>query len=170
MTEEQYRKNALRHARWQTALLVLLCVAVLTTAGFAGGSIASMKRTMEMAEKKLEQLDMEKIGDIVAALQSITAQLQQLDLSGLDETAEALNAEGISVRVIDMPFVKPIDRELIVTAAAETKGMIALEEHSIYGGLGSAVAEVMAESACSSPLVRMGLDDFPKGAGKKEVP
>ena len=71
--------------------------------------------------------------------------------------------------MIDMPFVKPIDRELIMYAVAETKGIIALEEHSIYGGLGSAVAEVMAEGACRVPLIRMGLDGFPKGAGNQKL-
>lgn len=58
---------------------------------------------------------------------------------------EELKAEGINVRVINMPTIKPIDSELIITAAKETKAIITAEEHSIIGGLGSAVSEVVSE-------------------------
>ena len=62
------------------------------------------------------------------------------------EAAKLLEQEGISVRVINMPTVKPIDKEIIIKAAKETKGIVTAEEHNIYGGLGGAVAEVVAES------------------------
>ena len=61
--------------------------------------------------------------------------------------AEQLAAEGISARVIDIHTIKPIDEEIIVKAAKETKGIVTAEEHSIIGGLGSAVAEVTAKEA-----------------------
>ena len=58
--------------------------------------------------------------------------------------AETLAAKGVDVRVIDMHTIKPIDKEIIIKAARETKGIVTAEEHSIIGGLGSAVAEVTA--------------------------
>lgn len=61
--------------------------------------------------------------------------------------AQQLEAEGISARVIDIHTIKPIDEEIIIKAAKETKGIVTAEEHSIIGGLGSAVAEVTAKEA-----------------------
>jgi transketolase len=58
--------------------------------------------------------------------------------------AERLAKDGISVRVVNMSSVKPIDREAILLAAEETRGIVTVEEHSIYGGLGGAVAEILA--------------------------
>lgn len=69
------------------------------------------------------------------------------------EAAEQLAKEGISVRVIDMHTVKPIDAEIIVKAAKETKGIVVAEEHSVIGGLGGAVAEVV----CQHQPVKMKL-------------
>lgn len=57
--------------------------------------------------------------------------------------AEEMSKEGIDIRVIDMHTIKPIDEEIIVKAAKETGGIVTAEEHSIIGGLGSAVAEVV---------------------------
>lgn len=62
------------------------------------------------------------------------------------EAAEELVKEGISPRVINMPSIKPIDKDIIIKAAKETKGIVTVEEHSIIGGLGSAVAEVLSEN------------------------
>ena len=59
---------------------------------------------------------------------------------------EILKEENISVRVINMPTIKPIDKDIIIAAAKETKGIVTAEEHSIIGGLGSAVAEVLSEN------------------------
>lgn len=61
--------------------------------------------------------------------------------------AEKLAAEGIDVRVIDIHTIKPIDSDAIIKAAEETKAIVTAEEHSIVGGLGSAVAEVVVKSA-----------------------
>ena len=83
--------------------------------------------------------------------------------------AGKLESDGISVRVINMPMVNPIDRDLIVAAAKETGHIITLEEHSIHGGLGSAVAEVLAESSLAVSFHRMGLDGCAKGCGNREA-
>lgn len=82
------------------------------------------------------------------------------------EAAEILKREfNISMRIINMPTIKPIDKLLILEAMKETSAIITLEEHSIYGGLGSAVAEILAENSCSVQFQRMGLNDFCKGSG-----
>ncbi len=60
--------------------------------------------------------------------------------------AEELSKEGISARVINMASIKPIDKDMIIKAANETKGIVTVEEHNIIGGLGSAVAEVVSEN------------------------
>jgi transketolase len=79
--------------------------------------------------------------------------------------AELLDQHGISARVVDLPTIKPIDADLLQTCALETGRVITVEEHSVIGGLGSAVAEVLAERA--PVLVRpIGLPDaFVKGIG-----
>ena len=74
------------------------------------------------------------------------------------KAAEKLEADGVSVRVINIHTIKPIDEDIILKAAKETKKIFTVEEHSIIGGLGSAVAEVLAEKA-PSPLYRIGVRD-----------
>ena len=74
------------------------------------------------------------------------------------KAAQQLAAEGISARVVDMHTIKPIDEELIIRAARETGALVTAEEHNIIGGLGSAVAEVLAGS-CPTPLERVGVED-----------
>ena len=72
--------------------------------------------------------------------------------------ADMLKEENINVRVINMSTIKPIDKELIINAAKETKAIITAEEHSIIGGLGSAVSEVVCES---NPVIvkKIGMND-----------
>lgn len=82
--------------------------------------------------------------------------------------AKLLSEEGITVRVINMPMVRPIDWELILDAVKETGLVITLEEHSIYGGLGSAVAECIAESGRPVKFFRMGLDCIALGCGNRQ--
>ncbi len=72
--------------------------------------------------------------------------------------AEQLKAEGISARVINMATIKPLDRDIVLKAAAETGAIVTAEEHNIIGGLGSAVAEVVCEG-CPVPVVRVGVND-----------
>ena len=61
--------------------------------------------------------------------------------------AETLAAEGIDARIIDIHTIKPLDEEIIIKAACETKAIVTAEEHSVIGGLGSAVAEVVVKNA-----------------------
>lgn len=82
--------------------------------------------------------------------------------------AEKLSDEGLTLRVINMTTILPIDRTLIVLAARETGGILTLEEHGIQGGLGSAVAEVLAESGVSVRFRRMGLSGFARGCGNRD--
>ena len=72
--------------------------------------------------------------------------------------AEALKNEGVAARVINMATIKPIDREAIIRAAKETGAIVTAEEHSIIGGLGSAVAEVVSEEV-PVPVLRVGVMD-----------
>lgn len=75
------------------------------------------------------------------------------------DCAEALEKEGIHAEVIDMFCIKPIDAELIVKEAAGKKAVITFENHSIIGGLGSAVAEVLAENQVNVKFKRHGVDE-----------
>ena len=83
------------------------------------------------------------------------------------QAARELEKNQIQVRVINLPTIKPLDREILIKAAAETGAVVTVEEHNITGGLGGAVAEVLLEAGCR-PLIfeRMGLDnDFCHGYG-----
>lgn len=82
---------------------------------------------------------------------------------------EELAKEGIDIRVVDIHTIKPIDRDLIVKCAKETKRIITIEEHSIIGGLGSAVCEVLSEEY-PTKVTRMGINDrFGTSAPAKEL-
>lgn len=72
--------------------------------------------------------------------------------------AETLKEQGISARVINIHTIKPIDKDILVKAAKETGVIVTAEEHSIIGGLGSAVAEAVSE-ACPVPVLRLGVND-----------
>ncbi len=74
------------------------------------------------------------------------------------QAAYELEEEGIDIEVINMASIKPIDKNLIVETAKKTRAVVTTEEHSIIGGLGSAVAEVLAEE-CPTLLVRHGVED-----------
>ena len=74
------------------------------------------------------------------------------------EAAEILKNEGIDARVIDIHTIKPIDRELLTVAARECGAVVTAEEHNVIGGLGSAVAETLAET-CPVPILRVGVKD-----------
>ena len=82
---------------------------------------------------------------------------------------ELLEEEGIHIRVVDMHTIKPIDKEMIVKSAKETKKLISIEDHSVIGGLGSAISEVLTEEyPCK--LVRMGIKDaFGKSGNAVEL-
>jgi transketolase len=88
-------------------------------------------------------------------------------LATADKVARDLAAQGLEVRLLSMHTVKPIDRDAVTRAAVETRYVFTLEEHSIEGGLGGAVAEVMAElDPGHAPLKRIGLrPEFNKTVG-----
>jgi len=75
------------------------------------------------------------------------------------QVAKKMNAQGGSIGVIDMPTVKPIDRDAILAAAERSNVILTIEEHNVLGGLGSAVAEVLAETRAPTRLVRHGIMD-----------
>ena len=72
--------------------------------------------------------------------------------------AEQLKGEGIAARVINMATIKPLDREAVIAAARETGAIVTAEEHSVIGGLGSAVADVVCETL-PVPVLRVGVED-----------
>jgi transketolase len=85
------------------------------------------------------------------------------------QAASLLEAEGIAVRVLNMHTVKPLDEAAIIRAAKETGAIVTAEEHSIIGGLGSAVAEVLVEQA-PVPMLRVGLKDcFGESGAPREL-
>ena len=71
---------------------------------------------------------------------------------------DMLKAENINVRIINIATIKPIDKDIIIKAAKETGCIITAEEHSVIGGLGSAVSEVVCEN-CPVPVVKLGVND-----------
>ncbi len=81
------------------------------------------------------------------------------------QAAEALKAEGISARVINIHTIKPIDKDIIIDAAKKTGAIVTAEEHNVIGGLGSAVAEVLCENA-PVPMLRVGIEDKFGRSGK----
>lgn len=80
---------------------------------------------------------------------------------------EELEKEGIKVRVVDIHTIKPIDKDIIIKCAKETKKLISIEEHSIIGGLGTAISEVLVENY-PAKLVRMGMKDCFGKSGKAQ--
>lgn len=83
------------------------------------------------------------------------------------EAADRLAAEGLRAQVVEMPTVKPIDREAIVRSARETGAIVTVEENNILGGLGSAVAEVLVEEA-PVPMERVGIQDRYADTGSQD--
>lgn len=85
------------------------------------------------------------------------------------EVAERFEKEGISVRVINIHTIKPLDEDIVIKAAKETNRVFTVEEHSIIGGLGSAVCEVLAEK-CPVKATRLGVKDtFGESGPAKEL-
>lgn len=75
------------------------------------------------------------------------------------DAAKEIEKQGIFARVINIHTIKPIDKEIILKAVQETRGIFVLEDHSIYGGLGTAVAEVVSENNLLKPVKRFGVKD-----------
>lgn len=82
---------------------------------------------------------------------------------------EELKLQGIDIRVVDVHTIKPIDRDIIIKCAKETKKLVSVEDHSVIGGLGSAISEVLTEEY-PVKLERMGmLDTFGKSGKAEEL-
>jgi len=80
---------------------------------------------------------------------------------------EILEEKGINIRVVDMHTIKPIDEDIIIKSAQETKKLISIEDHNVIGGLGSAISEVLTEK-CPTKLTRLGINDTFGKSGKAE--
>jgi transketolase len=125
----------------------------------------------------------EKLPQLTSANTSLEYGKAQLITEGKDLTVivsgpiffEALNAiseieneQGISVELINLPFIKPIDKEALVRSLSKTKKGVVIEEHQIHGGAGSAVLEALAEE--SYPIKIIGIDDtFGESGDPKEL-
>ena len=105
-------------------------------------------------------------GNIVRDGSDVTVIACGLMVSKALEAAERMAGEGVSVRVVDMYSIKPIDRELILRCAAETGAIVTAEEHTIFGGLGGAVSEVLAWGGAGVPTEFVGLQDTFTESGK----
>ena len=81
---------------------------------------------------------------------------------------DILKAEGINARIINIHTIKPLDEEIIIKAAKETGAIVTAEEHSVIGGLGSAVCDVTAEN-CPVPVLRVGVYDTFGKSGAADV-
>lgn len=88
----------------------------------------------------------------------ITIVATGLCVSSALEAAEMLEADGINARVINIHTIKPLDEELIIKAAKETGKIVTVEEHSVIGGLGSAVSDCLVEN-CPVPVKKIGIQD-----------
>lgn len=88
----------------------------------------------------------------------VTIVASGLTVSIAIEAAEILASAGIDARVINIHTIKPLDKDIIIKAAKETGAILVAEEHSIIGGLGSAVCEAVCEE-CPVPVVRFGMND-----------
>jgi transketolase len=81
---------------------------------------------------------------------------------------DELEKQGINIRVVDMYSIKPIDEELIIKCAKETKKLISIEDHSVIGGLGSAISDVLTEKY-PAKLIKIGINDEFGKSGKATV-
>lgn len=104
-------------------------------------------------------------GQVLTEGHDVTLAANGLMVSMALEAAELLKADGISARVVNLPTIKPIDRELLTACAKETGAVVTAEEHNIIGGLGSAVCEVLSETA-PVPVLRVGTEDCFGRSGK----
>ena len=75
------------------------------------------------------------------------------------KAADLLQAEGISARVVDLVFAKPIDEAAVLAAARETGALVTAENHNVINGVGSAVADLLCREGCWVPLEKIGAQD-----------
>jgi len=84
------------------------------------------------------------------------------------DAQEKLSQDGVSARVVDMHTIKPLDEKLVIKCARETNAILTVEEHSVIGGLGGAVSEVLAENGSLTKFKRMGVQDMFCESGEPE--
>ena len=97
-------------------------------------------------------------GVVLREGKDVTIVATGLPVSECLEAAEKLAADGIDAKVINIHTIKPLDEELIIAAAKETGKVVTVEEHSVIGGLGSAVCDVLAEKA-PTKVLKIGVND-----------
>ncbi len=97
-------------------------------------------------------------GVVLREGKDVTIVATGLCVSSALEAAEKLAADGIDAKIINIHTIKPLDEELIVAAAKETGKVVIVEEHSVIGGLGSAVCDALAEK-CPVPVKKIGVQD-----------
>ena len=97
-------------------------------------------------------------GVVLREGKDVTIVATGLCVSSALEAAEKLAADGISAEVINMHTIKPLDEAAVVAAAAKTGKIVTVEEHSVIGGLGSAVCDVVAEKA-PAKVMKIGVND-----------
>ena len=97
-------------------------------------------------------------GQLVKEGRDVTIVATGICVAAAIDAAKILESEGISAEIINICTIKPIDRELLVASAAKTGRVVTAEEHSIIGGLGGAVAEVLSEE-CPTRMTRIGVRD-----------
>ena len=97
-------------------------------------------------------------GDVLREGKDLTIIATGLPVNNCLEAAEKLAADGIDAKVINIHTIKPLDEELVVAAAEETGKVVTVEEHSVIGGLGSAVCDVLSEKA-PTKVMKIGIND-----------
>ena len=106
-------------------------------------------------------------GKIVQEGKDISIISNGIMLSYALKAAEKLRQKGISTRIVDMHTIKPLDKELVLDCCEKTGAIVTVEDHSIYNGLGSAVAEIIAEER-PTPFKRIGVNDTFAESGEFE--
>ena len=107
-------------------------------------------------------------GVVLREGKDVTIVATGLEVAERLEAAEKLAADGIDAKVINIHTIKPLDEELIVSAAKETGKVVTVEEHSVIGGLGSAVCDVLSEKA-PTKVLRIGMNDVFGESGPAKV-
>ena len=97
-------------------------------------------------------------GVVLREGKDVTIIASGLPVSNCLEAAEKLAKDGIEAKVINIHTIKPLDEELVIAAAKETGKVVTVEEHSVIGGLGSAVCDVLSENA-PTKVLKIGIND-----------
>ena len=113
-------------------------------------------------------VDTEAFANVVREGSDISIMACGVELAHALNAAELLAEEGISAEVVDIMSIKPLDEETILVSAAKTGVVLTVEEHSVYGGMGSAVAELLAEKQ-PCRVSRLGMTGFGQSGNAAEL-